>query len=143
PPATTGPLKPSPTVFSQTTGGPLSGHDLTRPVSAETPSRLGPSHCGQSAAKRSTNDTKRHEERPSSRASACRSRMIASSGLPSCPSWIRLPCEPSPSIYNVASGTGTSSCTNPGAADGSAYKGIDVTQFRSFRNTDPPGLVEV
>src|SRR5438094_3860138 len=46
-------------------------------------------------------------------------------------------------IYNVASGTRTSSLSTPGAADGSAYKGIDVTQFRSFRNTDPPGLVEV
>src|SRR5438094_2637034 len=46
-------------------------------------------------------------------------------------------------IYNVASGTRTSSLSTPGAADGPACKGGDVTQFRSFRNTDPPGLVEV
>src|SRR5438270_13867147 len=48
-----------------------------------------------------------------------------------------------PPIYNVASGTSTSSLSIPGAADGPAGKGGDVTLFRSFRNTDPPGLVEV
>src|SRR5205814_1563042 len=41
PPATTGPLKPSPTSRSQTTGGPFAGKEHTRPVSGEWPSRVG------------------------------------------------------------------------------------------------------
>src|SRR5262249_49095763 len=51
PEKTTGELCPSPTRARQTTfGAPV--HGLT--VSADEPSRLGPSHCGQSAATRST-----------------------------------------------------------------------------------------
>ena len=49
-PTTTGPLKPSPTFLSQTTGGPFFGHVALRPVSVETPLRVGPRNCGQSAA---------------------------------------------------------------------------------------------
>ena len=38
-PATTGPLKPAPTSFCQTTGGPSLGQACSRPISAETPLR--------------------------------------------------------------------------------------------------------
>src|SRR5262245_5590721 len=48
PPATTGELCPSPTACRQTTGSePCHGST----DSCETPSRFGPRHCGQSAAK--------------------------------------------------------------------------------------------
>src|SRR5260370_11327289 len=35
----------------QTTDGPPEGNRLTMPVSCQTPSRLGPNHCGQSTAR--------------------------------------------------------------------------------------------
>src|SRR6266404_2579162 len=49
-PATATLEKPEPTpVAFQTTGGPSLGHSLSRPLSDEMSSRLGPRNCGQSA----------------------------------------------------------------------------------------------
>src|ERR1043166_7359015 len=41
--------RPAPEPF-QTSAGPLAGHSFSNPVSFETPSRLGPRHCGQFAS---------------------------------------------------------------------------------------------
>src|SRR6188508_1919423 len=40
-----------PTGFRHTTFGPPAGSRSTIPVSRQTPSRFGPSHCGQSSAR--------------------------------------------------------------------------------------------
>ena len=48
PPTTATLEKPAPRpVAVQSFGGPPAGHDVSRPVSVETPSRFGPRHCGQ------------------------------------------------------------------------------------------------
>src|SRR5256885_691215 len=44
---------PTPSAF-QATGGPSGGQDLSRPLSVETPSRLGPRNCGQSGSAAAT-----------------------------------------------------------------------------------------
>ena len=50
-PATATLEKPEPTpVAFQASGGPSLGHSLSRPLSGEMSSRLGPRNCGQSAA---------------------------------------------------------------------------------------------
>src|SRR5262249_38229123 len=41
---------PPPAFFFQTSLGPLSGQEVNRPVSRDTPSRRGPRHWGQSKA---------------------------------------------------------------------------------------------
>jgi hypothetical protein len=48
--ATTKEEKPNPTFVFQAGFGPLAGHSTCHPVSAETPLRYGPRHCGQSSA---------------------------------------------------------------------------------------------
>src|SRR5205814_2999788 len=50
-PTTAGLEKPTPPRFAfHARGGPPWGHSLSSPFSGEWPSRLGPRHCGQSAA---------------------------------------------------------------------------------------------
>ena len=50
---------PSPVAF-QASGGPTAGQACSRPVSVETPSRLGPRHCGQ-PARRAARPRRRRE----------------------------------------------------------------------------------
>jgi len=48
--ATTGPLQPAPALAFHKIFGPSFGQVSARLVSVETPARLGPRNCGQSAA---------------------------------------------------------------------------------------------
>src|SRR5271166_5495880 len=51
PSATAGPVKPPDILVRQSTFGPSFGNESRTPVSRQTLSRFGPSHCGQSSAR--------------------------------------------------------------------------------------------
>src|SRR5438128_758991 len=59
-PTIAGPEYPTPNVsIDHASLGPPAGHFLSRPFSGETPSRLGPRHCGQSSARSFTTKAQR------------------------------------------------------------------------------------